>query len=87
MTPPNASDIKVFVPAMNFGLSVEFYEAMGWKVNWRADDDSLAELELANCRLLPPELLQRRLGEQFHDAHYRERRTSVVGARVQGERG
>lgn len=23
---------------------------MGWKVNWRADDDSLAESELANSR-------------------------------------
>ena len=29
MSPPNASDMKVFVPAMNFSQSVEFYEGMG----------------------------------------------------------
>ena len=51
MSPPPATDIKVFVPAMNFIQSVEFYETMGWNVNWRADDDSLAELELAGNRL------------------------------------
>ena len=50
MSPPNAGDIKVFVPAMNFNQSVAFYEGMGWNVNWRAADDSLAELELANSR-------------------------------------
>ena len=50
MSPPNASDMKLFVPALNFGQSVDFYEGMGWKVNGRADDDSLAELELANSR-------------------------------------
>ena len=50
MNSPAASDVKVFVPAMDFGQSARFYEAMGWTVNWRAEDDSLAELELANCR-------------------------------------
>ena len=43
MSPPIASDVKVFVPAMDFGQSLDFYESMGWNVNWRADDDSLAE--------------------------------------------
>ena len=47
---PIASDMKVFVPAKNFRQSLEFYEAMGWNINWWADDDSLAELELADCR-------------------------------------
>ena len=47
---PTASDVKVFVPAMDFGQSIGFYDATGWKINWRADDDGLAELELANCR-------------------------------------
>ena len=51
MSPPHAIDIKVFVPAMNFNQSMEFYEAMGWKVNWRVDDDVLAELELADNRI------------------------------------
>ena len=50
MNAPNASDVKVFVPARNFGDSLAFYQAMGWNVNWRADDDGLAELELADCR-------------------------------------
>ena len=50
MNSPTASDVKVFVPAMDFGQSIGFYDAMGWKINWRADDDGLAELELANCR-------------------------------------
>ncbi len=50
MSSPDASDVKTFVPAMKFGHSLEFYEAMGWNVNWRADDDSLAELELAESR-------------------------------------
>ena len=45
---PTATDIKVFVPAMNFQASLEFYTALGWTSNWQ--DDSLAELELANSR-------------------------------------
>ena len=48
---PNATDVKVFVPARNFRHSLGFYTAMGWSVNWRADYDSLAEMELAGNRL------------------------------------
>ena len=47
----SARDVKVFMPAKDFGRSMGFYEAMGWKVNWRAEDDSLAELELAGNRV------------------------------------
>ena len=47
MSPPRATDVKTFVPAMDFSQSVGFYEAMGWNINWRAGDDSLAEVELA----------------------------------------
>lgn len=43
-------DIKVFVPAMNFEESLEFYERLGWHRNWLADDSSLAVLELASTR-------------------------------------
>ena len=41
------SDVKVSAPAMNVAQSLKFYKALGWKVNWRADDDNSAELELA----------------------------------------
>jgi predicted lactoylglutathione lyase len=46
----NATDIKIFVPAKKFGESLQFYTALGWQINWQAEDNSLAELELANCR-------------------------------------
>lgn len=50
MTSLHAKDIMIFVPAMNFGESLGFYKALGWQENWLADDQSLAELELADCR-------------------------------------
>jgi hypothetical protein len=43
-----ASDVKVFVPAKNFRISLEFYQALGWKVNF--ENEELAELELAGHR-------------------------------------
>ena len=51
MSAPSARDIKIFVPAKDFSQSMLFYEAMGWTVNWRAEDDTLAELELAGNRV------------------------------------
>ena len=42
----NPSDVKVSAPAMNVAQSLKFYKALGWKVNWRADNDNSAELEL-----------------------------------------
>ncbi len=45
-----ATDVKVFVPAMNFQKSLRFYEALGWQVNFRSENDDLAELELADSR-------------------------------------
>lgn len=48
---PHATDVKVFVPAKNFQESLQFYEALGWKINFRAEKDDLAELELANNRI------------------------------------
>ena len=50
MSSLTANDVKIFAPAMNFSESLAFYKALGWQVNWLADDNSLAELELANCR-------------------------------------
>lgn len=43
------SDVKPFVPAKNFQESLQFYSAMGWKINWQ--DDGLAELELGGHRI------------------------------------
>lgn len=50
MNQPIATDLKVFVPAKNFTESLAFYNKLGWKLNWKADDNSLAELELAGQR-------------------------------------
>ncbi len=47
MSSPSASDVKVFVPAKDFSRSLAFYEALGWNTIWRAEDDSLALIELA----------------------------------------
>ncbi len=47
---PKATDVKVFVPAKNFQESLGFYEALGWQVNFRAENDDIAELELAGSR-------------------------------------
>ena len=42
----NASDVTVCAPAMNYAQSLKFYKVLEWKVNWRADNDNSAELEL-----------------------------------------
>lgn len=47
---PTAFDVKVFVPALNFQESIQFYEAMGWRSNFRDENDDIAELELADSR-------------------------------------
>lgn len=51
MSIPKASDVKIFVPAKDFQLSLDFYLALGWKQNWNYEN-SLAELELGGCRFL-----------------------------------
>jgi len=44
------NDVKIFVPAKDFQRSLNFYQALGWSLTWTADDNSLAELELADHR-------------------------------------
>jgi len=44
-----ATDVKIFVPAKNFEVSLAFYTSLGWRINWK-NDNGLAELELANSR-------------------------------------
>ncbi len=45
-----ATDVKVFVPAKNFRLSLDYYLALGWKENWNHNNE-IAELELADNRI------------------------------------
>ena len=48
---PQSTDVKIFVPAKDFKVSLDFYVQLGWKLNWN-HNKGLAELELANCRFL-----------------------------------
>ena len=43
-----ATDLRIFVPALDFEQSVRFYTLLGWELKYK--DDSLAELELADVR-------------------------------------
>ncbi len=43
-----ASDIKAFIGSRDYDQSLDFYVAMGFKLNFDAGD--IAELELGNCR-------------------------------------
>lgn len=45
-----ATDLRIFVPALDFEQSLRFYTRLGWTLNWKTDDNSLAELELAGVR-------------------------------------
>ena len=46
---PNATDVKVFVPTKDYEESLNYYQAIGWKLLWKRDD--LSELELGNTRI------------------------------------
>ncbi len=58
------SDVKVFVPALDFKESLAFYQALGWKLNWKADH-GLAELELANKRFYLQDYYSKDWAENF----------------------
>jgi catechol 2,3-dioxygenase-like lactoylglutathione lyase family enzyme len=45
-----ANDVRIFVPAKDFSVSKDFYQALGWKM--LLDGDDVAMMELANCRFL-----------------------------------
>ncbi|MEM9545377.1 MAG: hypothetical protein AAGA77_05365 [Bacteroidota bacterium] len=57
-------DVKVFVPARNFQLSLDFYLRCGWKLNWN-HENSLAELELAGSRILLQDFYVKEWAENF----------------------
>ena len=58
-------DVKVFVPSKDFTTSLNFYTALGWKVNYRAKNDAIAELELADCRFYLQNYYQRGWANNF----------------------
>ncbi|MGB7337734.1 MAG: hypothetical protein WBC91_02495 [Phototrophicaceae bacterium] len=43
-----ATDLRIFVPSLDFEQSLRFYTLLGWKLLYK--DNSLAELELADTR-------------------------------------
>lgn len=44
--------IRVFVPAKDFRQSLHFYTSLGWALKWQANDNNLAQLELAGNQML-----------------------------------
>lgn len=56
-------DQRVFVPALNFTVSRDFYRALGWRENWC--DGRLAELELGGVRLLLQDYYLKAWAENF----------------------
>ncbi|TWT51627.1 Glyoxalase-like domain protein [Thalassoglobus neptunius] len=63
MTTPSAKDVKVFVPTKDFETSVNFYQDLGWTLNWR--EDKLAEVELAGTRLFLQDFYAKEWAENF----------------------
>jgi hypothetical protein len=43
------SDVRTFLPAIDFAMSKDFYVSMGWALKW--SDEKLALLEIADQRL------------------------------------
>ena len=58
-----------------------------WKVNWRAEDDTLAELELAGNRVYLQNYYNEGWANNFMMHSKCGRRTGVVGACFEGDRG
>jgi hypothetical protein len=52
-----AIDVKPFVGSRDFGVSIDFYVALGWTLNFRQAD--IAELELGGCRFYLQRYYQR----------------------------
>lgn len=50
-------DLKSFVGAENYELSKDFYEAIGFVLNW--ENDGLCELQLGDCRFLLQDYYQK----------------------------
>lgn len=59
----SVSDIKVFVPAKDFKLSLSFYQELGWETI--SLHDKLAELELEGFRFFLQDYYQRGWANNF----------------------
>lgn len=57
-------DLKVFVPAKDFKVSLAFYQQLGWKLNWEKDN-ALAELENGNIRFYLQNYYNKAWAENF----------------------
>lgn len=60
---PIAKDVKIFVPAEDFSLSLAYYQALGWKLNWQVP--GLAELELGGNRFFLQNYYQKDWAHNF----------------------
>lgn len=50
MDPSPVLDLKAFVPARNFELAKQFYQDLGFTLNWGSDQ--IAELQIGSSRFL-----------------------------------
>ena len=50
MTHPSTSDLKAFIPAQDFALSLAFYKALGFTLNWQSEE--VAEFQVGDGRFL-----------------------------------
>lgn len=64
MPAPKALDVKVFVPAEDFQLSLQFYTTLGWQLNWE-HEGGLAELELGGSRFFLQNFYAKEWAENF----------------------
>ena len=60
---PSVRDVKGFVPSKDIAVSLRFYEAVGWRCNWRVE--GLAEIELAGKRLYLQDFYAKEWAENF----------------------
>lgn len=87
---PSARDVRVFVPSRDLEQSLAFYEALGWRRNWR--EGGLAEIELAGIRLYLQDFYVREWAHNFmihvtvDDAAAWHRHAESVVARFPGTR-
>ena len=63
MTAPTIKDMKPFVPAKDFELSLRYYQALGATVNWQ--HDGLAEIDFGPSRIMLQDYYQKNWAENF----------------------